>query len=79
MLHCAQNFLVVVELAYQIVAVVGDLVRLAYVDEAIMDFVVMAWLVTLPVLETFVNVATFAVDAVTFAEIIAEKVFDIEG
>lgn len=40
--HYALYFLMVAELAYQIVAVVADLVLLAYVDEAIKDFVVMA-------------------------------------
>lgn len=63
-------------LACQTVGSVGDSDHLACVDEVTVGSVVMVWQVTLLVVETFVNVATFGVVAVTFVVIIEEMVLD---
>lgn len=65
-----------VEWACQTVDWVEDSDRPAYVDEVTVEFVVMVWQVTSLVVETFVNVATFGVVAVTFVVIIEETVLD---
>lgn len=66
------------EWACQIVGSVVDSDHQACADEVTVEFVVMVWLVTLPVEVTFVNVATFGVVAVTFVAIIEEMVLDTE-